>query len=89
MPEIEFMDQITSHQSSITHIVLDTTGVLQKMHEMPQNREIGIWVGPEGGWSDIEREKMRENGFIFARFGERVLRTETTGVVMAFALLYA
>lgn len=72
-----------------SHIVLDTTGVLQKMHEMPQNREISIWVGPEGGWSENEREKMRDNGFIFARFGERVLRTETAGVVMAFSLLYA
>lgn len=89
MPEIEFQDQITNYQSPITNIVLDTTGILQKMHEMPQNREISIWVGPEGGWSDIECEKMRDNGFIFARFGERVLRTETAGVVMAFALLYA
>lgn len=52
-------------------------------------QDIGLWVGPEGGWSDDERNKMSEKGFIFARFGERVLRTETAGIVTAFALLHA
>ena len=51
--------------------------------------EYSLWIGPEGGWSEDERSKMNANGFIFARFGERVLRTETAGVVTAFALLYA
>ncbi len=76
-------------QEQTPNIVLDTIGKSLKMQEMPQNNEISIWVGPEGGWSDVERVKMEENGFIFARFGERVLRTETAWVVMAFALIYA
>lgn len=32
---------------------------------------------------------MSEKGFIFARFGERILRTETAGVVVGFALIHA
>jgi RsmE family RNA methyltransferase len=48
--------------------VLDTTGISQNLREMPKNEEISIWVGPEGGWSDREREQMKENGFIFVRF---------------------
>lgn len=75
--------------SQAKNIVLDTTGIVLKMQEMPQNDAVSLWVGPEGGWSPKEREKMKENGFIFARFGERVLRTETAGVVVAFALLHA
>ena len=31
-------------------------------------KNMALWVGPEGGWSSPEREKMKDNGFIFARF---------------------
>lgn len=85
----------TEHRSFVpqdderVHIVLDTTGISLKIQEIPKKCEIGIWVGPEGWWSEKERIEMRKNGFIFARFWERVLRTETAGVVMAFALLHA
>ncbi len=47
------------------------------MEELGIYTEIGLWVGPEGGWSEEERGKMRDYGFIFARFGERIMRTET------------
>jgi len=30
---------------------------------------------------------MLDNGFIFARFGERVLRTETAGIVIGFGFI--
>ena len=50
------------------NMVLDTTGDVQNLKEMPQNEEICLWVGPEGGWSENERNKMRDNGFIFVRF---------------------
>jgi 16S rRNA (uracil1498-N3)-methyltransferase len=89
MPEIDFIDQIISHQSLATNIVLDTTGKLIKVTEIPKNQDISIWVWPEGWWSEREREKMIENSFLFARFWERVLRTETAGIVACFALLYA
>ena len=89
MPEIVFDGNMPVPQSDERNITLDTTGIVLKMQEMPQNDAVSLWVGPEGGWSPKEREKMKENGFIFARFGERVLRTETAGVVVAFALLHA
>jgi 16S rRNA (uracil1498-N3)-methyltransferase len=86
MPEIEFLEWMTNPEFQMPNIVLDTTGISQNLREMPQNQKVGIWVGPEGGWSEKEREKMKENGFIFVRFWERIMRTETAGLVMAFAL---
>jgi RsmE family RNA methyltransferase len=68
MPEIEFYEQSPSLIGEGTHITLDTTGTSLKITEISQNENISIWVGPEGGWSPKEREKMRDNGFIFARF---------------------
>lgn len=89
MPEIVFDGNMPVPHSDERHITLDTTGISLKMQEMPKNEAISLWVGPEGGWSPKEREKMKDNGFIFARFGERVLRTETAGVVVSFALFHA
>jgi 16S rRNA (uracil1498-N3)-methyltransferase len=70
-------------------MVLDITGLTRKTREYDTIGDIALWVGPEGGWSDDERTIMSDYGFIFARFGERVFRTETAGVVTTFALLHA
>ena len=58
-----------------------------RLSEYDSLQNIAIWVGPEGGWSDDERLIMLDNGFIFARFGERVLRTETAGIVIGFGFM--
>lgn len=40
-----------------------------------------VWVGPEGGWSGEELERLQAGGAILAGLGSRVLRTETAGPV--------
>ena len=42
-------------------------------------------VGPEGGWSPEELALARRSGLQGARFGARVLRTETAGLALAAA----
>ncbi|MCF7201009.1 16S rRNA (uracil(1498)-N(3))-methyltransferase [Pseudomonas oligotrophica] len=44
-------------------------------------RELAFLIGPEGGLSDAEVEQARQRGFLPARLGPRVLRTETAPVV--------
>jgi 16S rRNA (uracil1498-N3)-methyltransferase len=88
MPEIEFLDRMPICQTPDQNIVLDTTGKLWTIHEFIELQNIQLWVGPEWWWSESEREVMLRYGFIFARFWERILRTETAGVVTSFALLY-
>jgi 16S rRNA (uracil1498-N3)-methyltransferase len=43
-------------------------------------------VGPEGGFSDNERELLQRMGFKTLRLGPRVLRTETAGLAAIAAL---
>lgn len=45
-----------------------------------------VAVGPEGGWSDVEIEGARKAGFLAAKIGPRILRTETVGLA-ALAVL--
>lgn len=90
IPHIEFFEKIPEPSVDNTHqLVLDTIGDKKQASEFTALRDIGVWVGPEGWWSEAERIKMSDKGFIFVRFGERVLRTETAGVVVVFSLLYA
>ncbi|MDR1067420.1 MAG: 16S rRNA (uracil(1498)-N(3))-methyltransferase [Clostridiales bacterium] len=49
--------------------------------------EIGVFIGPEGGFSAAETELCAEKGIPFASLGRRIYRTETAGFVAIIALL--
>lgn len=44
-------------------------------------RQVSIVIGPEGGFSLDEIEKLRENGAYIATLGKRILRCETAPMV--------
>ncbi|WP_313327683.1 16S rRNA (uracil(1498)-N(3))-methyltransferase [Stutzerimonas balearica] len=48
-------------------------------HAAPSN--LAMLIGPEGGLSEAEIDQARQQGFLPARLGPRVLRTETAPVV--------
>ncbi len=39
-------------------------------------------VGPEGGWTDYERELLARAGFVFCGLGPRILRSDTAALVL-------
>ena len=43
-------------------------------------------IGPEGGWSPLDHDRLLAAGFIGLRLGPRVLRTETAGLAAIAAL---
>jgi 16S rRNA (uracil1498-N3)-methyltransferase len=43
-------------------------------------------VGPEGGWSPLDREQLAAAGFEGMQLGPRILRTETAGLAAIAAL---
>ena len=43
-------------------------------------RSVGIWIGPEGGFSDEEVEMMVEAAMIQVTLGPRILRADTAGI---------
>lgn len=87
MPEILFLDTFPEPDTHISHIVLDTVGKSSAISEFRDLQDVGVWIGPEWGWSDTERAKMSQYDFIFAHFWKRVLRTETAWIVVSFSLL--
>ena len=48
---------------------------------MQNKEEVNLFIGPEGGFTEEERKTMEENGFLFFRLGDNVLRSETAAIV--------
>ena len=56
--------------------------------EGKQYESVGIFIGPEGGFSEEEADKAKENGAIPVTLGKRILRTETAGPAVLSMLLF-
>lgn len=54
-----------------------------------QLAEINLLVGPEGGWTREELDRLRECGAKVARFGRHIMRTEVAAVVATAAIMLA
>ncbi|MBE5742679.1 MAG: 16S rRNA (uracil(1498)-N(3))-methyltransferase [Clostridiales bacterium] len=67
--------------------MLDTTHVLS---QIKPNTKVGIMIGPEGGFSDNEIEKVLLSNGQTISLGKRILRTETAAILSVGAImLYA
>ncbi|MCC5910332.1 MAG: 16S rRNA (uracil(1498)-N(3))-methyltransferase [Clostridiaceae bacterium] len=51
-------------------------------------KRIGIWVGPEGGFTEEEVEVALQNHINSVTLGPRILRTETAGFTLLSILMY-
>lgn len=57
--------------------------------EMQQTKEVLIFVGPEGGFTEREVKLAQESGAPNFSLGARVLRVETAGVAIASTILFS
>ena len=62
-------------------VILHNQRNLPLLEEVALGLGIGLFVGPEGGWSPGELEMAEEAGLLFASLGPYRLRSETAGIV--------
>lgn len=55
---------------------------------IPENMDIAVFIGPEGGFAEAEIEKAKECGIEPITLGKRILRTETAGLTVMAWLMY-
>ena len=85
IPEIEnprLLDKFITEKSSNFKIILDPTSSKTFNEINPQDRNIDILIGPEGGFSPKEIDKMKSNGLEGVSLGELVIKTETVPTVL-------
>ena len=56
--------------------------------EIDDIKNVGIFVGPEGGIEESEVERLKDKGARIVTLGKRILRTETAGFVAASLIQY-
>ena len=59
------------------------------LKQLGSGQEIGVFIGPEGGFEPSEIELCRQAGAKIISLGRRILRTETAGLVTLSALMLA
>ena len=65
------------------NILFDKSGeFLNKIEKNSPN--INLWIGPEGGWTEKEIQKAKENKFIVASLGDLTLRAETAAIISTY-----
>jgi 16S rRNA (uracil1498-N3)-methyltransferase len=83
LPDLTFGQSLSSTIATlpspgVTRIALDnyeSTLPLSRLSDLEPN--VTLAVGPERGWSAVERELLCLHGFTLSHLGKRVLRTET------------
>jgi 16S rRNA (uracil1498-N3)-methyltransferase len=84
LPLIRFAPSIPSDLQGA--IIAHTEDQGASLSSVTSQEEYTLVIGPEGGWSPTEIVSMKSLGARPVKCGERILRTETAGVVMAFYL---
>ncbi|MDO9168213.1 MAG: 16S rRNA (uracil(1498)-N(3))-methyltransferase [Methylobacter sp.] len=93
LPEVELLQNWVGKQQGLK-VFLDpyaeTTLTELKPETMKacpeRSRRVTLLTGPEGGFSDQERELAKASGFIPVRLGARILRTETASIAALAAV---
>ncbi len=84
LPEIDFL--LSPPAIAPGALILHPLGVaLSVIGESPEVA-YDLWVGPEGGWSELEMQRYIAGGARSISLGDRILRTETAGVAVGFYL---
>ena len=63
-------------------------GLKELLKKFPDAKEIGILVGPEGGFSEEEAEKAMAVGINAVGLGKRILRTETVASALIPVIMF-
>lgn len=83
---INFGESIKSAQNNDANILFDPSGEEAALKEMAKLKQktIGIFIGPEGGWSDFELDLVRQRDFKIVSLGKLTLRAETAAIVTTY-----
>lgn len=59
------------------------------LKSVSKGADIGIYIGPEGGFDKAEADMAVDSGVVTVTLGRRILRCETAGLATVVAVMYA
>lgn len=80
---ITFEESLENAKTNDVNIIFDASGEDFK-NIKNESKKIGIFIGPEGGWTPEEIKKATENNFSVASLGTNILRGETAAIIASY-----
>lgn len=84
---IKFEDAINKSSENDFNLFFDPSGMtFSQMPKVNQMLNVGIWIGPEGGWSKEEIDLAKEKKFKILSLGKLLLKAETAAIVASYLI---
>lgn len=83
--EIRYFEKCLNNKNDLNILFdfVDKKIINYKLNE----KQIGIFIGPEGGFTEKEVELAKKNNFEILRLGDNVLKAETASVVASYIVV--
>ena len=79
------LKDLDKYMSENNYIAYESENVLNSQFNVGSS--LSYIIGPEGGFSDTEYEKIKELGFYSISLGKRILRAETAAIYMTSVIV--
>lgn len=66
---------------------VDRSESFEELKRLSYMGRIGVWIGPEGGWTDQEVESVGRSNFKIINLGKLTLRAETAAIVATYIVV--
>lgn len=83
----ELVDFKESLNNNFPSVAFHPIGDKFNKNDFEKEKVIGVFIGPEGGWSDRELEVFKEKGVKILSLGTQILRAETAAIAVSSLLL--
>lgn len=83
----ELTDLEKSFNNNFPSIAFHSTGDEFNKNDFEKEKVIGVFIGPEGGWSNKELEFFKEKGIKILSLGKQTLRAETAAIAVSSLFL--
>lgn len=85
---IKFENAVEQSSENDSNLFFDPNGApFSQMSKVKrQMLNVGIWIGPEGGWNNKEIEIAKENDFKIVSLGNLTLRAETAAIIASYLI---
>jgi 16S rRNA (uracil1498-N3)-methyltransferase len=83
---MDFGQAVKQAQQNDRNFLFDLSGEKLLMSDINslKQKTVGIFIGPEGGWSNFEMDLTRQREFKIVSLGKLTLRAETAAVVATY-----
>lgn len=83
---MHFQDALNKAGGDDLNLFFDPSGksFAQMSNVKCQLSNVGIWIGPEGGWDEEEIKMAKDKGFKIVSLGKLTFRAETAAIVGSF-----